>query len=128
MRKYAIWNKCDDICTATGNVYTAEQWKEKHPIAKRADVIIVCAAGTVNGMIFGILSQMQQEREALGADFSKCKTDDEILEAIEIFDEEMNTQQDCEVSNEELTATSLASIAASLEYQNMMTLEDTEVE
>lgn len=29
-----------------------------------------------------------------------------------------------EVSNEELTATSLASIAASLEYQNMLTLDD----
>lgn len=29
-----------------------------------------------------------------------------------------------EVSNEELTASSLASIAASLEYQNMLTLDD----
>lgn len=29
-----------------------------------------------------------------------------------------------EISNEELTATSLASIAASLEYQNMLTLDD----
>ena len=29
-----------------------------------------------------------------------------------------------EVSNEELTATSLASIAASLDYQNMLTLDD----
>ena len=31
------------------------------------------------------------------------------------------------VSNEEITATALASIAASLEYQNMMTLPDEEV-
>lgn len=33
-----------------------------------------------------------------------------------------------EMSNEELTATSLASIAASLEYQNMLTLDDTVAE
>jgi hypothetical protein len=67
-----------------------------------------------------------------GADFSNCVTDEEKLAVIEAFDDEREKAQkessNTSISNEELTATSLASIAASLEYQNMLTLDDVEVE
>ena len=49
-----------------------------------------------------------------------------MLDAIEAFEDAQNAPGEA-VSNEELTATSLASIAASLEYQNMLTLDDAEV-
>ena len=52
--------------------------------------------------------------------------DQEVLDAIEAFEDAQNAPGEA-VSNEELTATSLASIAASLEYQNMLTLDDAEV-
>lgn len=125
MKKYAIWNKKDPILTHTGRIYTPEQWIEKYPIAGLDSITVVCAAGEINGAIFGTLGSMVQKAESQGCDFSHCTTNEEKLKAIEAFEDAMNAPSG--VSNEELTATSLASIAASLEYQNMMTLEDVEV-
>lgn len=49
-------------------------------------------------------------------------------EAIAAIEEIINAEPEVstEATNEDITASSLASIAASLEYQNMMTLEDVE--
>jgi hypothetical protein len=126
MKRYAIWNKVDPILTPVGEVFTAEKWIERYPIAGVASITVECAAGEINGGFFGTLGQMKQMCEAQGADFSACTTNEEILEAIEAFEDAQNAPSD-KVSNEELTATSLASIAASMEYQNMLTLPDEEV-
>ena len=69
---------------------------------------------------------MKQICAQQGCDFSACGTDQEVLDTIEAFEDAQNAPGEA-VSNEELTATSLASIAASLEYQNMLTLDDAEV-
>ena len=127
MKRYAIWDKKSQIITPIYEVLTAEQWMQRYPVAALENVTVVCSAGEVNGGFFGTLGQMKQTCETRGCDFSACKTNEEILEAIEAFEDAMNAPSG-EISNEELTATSLASIAASLEYQNMMTLEDVEVE
>lgn len=127
MKRYAIWNKKDSIITPIGEVLTPEQWIERYPAAGLDRITVVCAAGEVNGAFFDTLGKMVQMYENLGCDFSACTTDEEKLEAIEAFEDAANAD-DGTVSNEELTATSLASIAASMEYQNMLTLEDTEVE
>ena len=123
MKRYAIWDKQSPILTPIGEVLTAEQWIERYPIAGVETITVVCAAGEINGGFFCTLGQMVQMYEAQGADFSACTTAEEKLEVIEAFEDAMNTPSTA-VSNEELTATSLASIAASMEYQNMMTLED----
>lgn len=125
MKRYSIWNKRDPIITPVGEVLTAEQWVERYPVAGLDNITVVGSAGEINGGFFGTLGQMVQRAEALGCDFSNCNTDEEKLATIEAFEDAMNTPTG--VSNEELTATSLASIAASLEYQNMLTLEDVEV-
>lgn len=127
MNKYKIWNKKEKIITPVGEVLTPEQWIDRYPVAGVEGIVVVCAAGEINGGFFGTLGQMKQMREQMGADFSNCTSDEEILEAIEAFDDDLNSQNEQSVSNEELTATSLASIAASLEFQNMMPLEDAEV-
>lgn len=127
MKKYAIWNKQDLILTPIGEVLTAEQWIERYPIAGIETITVVCAYGEINGAFFGTLGQMVQMYEQQGADFTACTTDEEKLEVIEAFDEQRNKAQETGVSNEELTATALTSIASSLEYQNMMTLDDVEV-
>lgn len=131
MKKYAIWNKKDNILTPIGEVLTPEQWIERYPIAGVESITVLCAGGEINGAFFGTLGSMVELYEKQGVDFSACKTAEEKLAVIEAFDEERE-QAEKEasanaVSNEELTATSLASIAASMEYQNMMTLEDVEV-
>ena len=127
MRKYSIWNKKDNILTPIGEVLTPEQWIERYPVAGVENITVVCASGEINGAFFGTLGQMVQMYENQGADFSACITNEEKLAVIEEFEKSLNEVDPNFVSNEELTATSLASIAASLEYQNMLTLEDTEV-
>lgn len=123
--KYAIWNKKDPIITPIGEVLTAEQWIQRYPVAGLDSITVVCAAGEINGAFFGTLGQMVDMYDDMGCDFSACATANDKLAAIEAFDKARNDTS-AAAANEDLTATSLASIAASLEYQNMMTLEDTE--
>ena len=134
MARYAIWNKKDYILTPIGEVLTAKQWVERYPIAGVESITVVCAAGEINGAFFGTLGQMVEMYSKQGCDFSGCKTDEEKLAAIEAFEEvkeaerkaQAQAQAEAEAANAELTAMSLASIAASMEYQNMLTLEDVE--
>lgn len=125
--KYAIWNKKDDIITPVGEVLSAEQWIERYPVAGLEHITVVCSAGEINGGFFGTLGQMVMLCESRGADFSACKTEEEKLALIEEFESAAASAVAEVVSNEEITASALSSIAASLEYQNMMTLEDAEV-
>ena len=130
--RYAIWNKKDNIITPVGEVLTAEQWIQRYPVAGVDGIDVVCSAGVINGGFFGVLAQMVQTYENNGCDFSSCTTAEEKLQAMEDFDKaaaeaaaEAATNR--EASTDEVTAASLASIAASLEYQNMMSLEDAAV-
>lgn len=135
MNRYAIWNKQDVILTPIGEVFTAEQWIQRYPIAGIDSITVICAAGEINGAFFGTLGQMVEMYTEQGCDFSTCETAEEKLAAIEAFDEAnriaaaeaAKSAAETEASNAELSATSLASIAAQLEYQNMMTLDDVEV-
>lgn len=131
MKKYAIWDKKSDIITPNGKVYTAEEWKEKYPAAKLDSVTVICGAGEINGAYFSTLGQKVAEYERYGCDFSECKTSKEKLAVIEAYDEareaEANAAARESEANASLTADSLASIAASLEFQNMMSLPDVEV-
>ena len=131
MKRYAIWNKKDDIITRTGEIYTAEQWIAKHPMFGLDNVTAVCAAGETNGSFYIALGDFVNIYTSYGCDFSGCNTDEEKLEAIEAF---MDAREAAEAEavanakmNENITADSLASIAASLEFQNMLALEDVEV-
>ena len=132
MKRYSIWNKQDNIITPVGEVLTPEQWIQRHPVAGVDGITVLCAAGEINGGFFGTLGQMVDAYTHQGADFSACTTDEEKLAVIEAFDDEREAAQKeaaaNAAANEDLTSSSLASIAASLEYQNMMTLEDVEVQ
>lgn len=123
-KRYAIWDKTSPVITPIGEIYTPEEWIVKYPVAGLDNIVVVCGAGEINGSFFGTLGQMVQIAESDGVDFSGCTTNEEKLEVIEAWEDARNTPNG--VSNEELTATSLASIAASMEFQNMMTLDDVE--
>lgn len=130
MKRYAIWNKKDPVITPIGEVLTAEQWIARYPMAALDSITVICAAGEINGGFFGTLGQMVNMYENEGCDFSTCITPEEKLAAIEAFEDKRNADSiaasENAKANEELNASSLASIAASLEYQNMMTLDDVE--
>ena len=135
MNKYAIWNKIDPILTPIGEVLTAEQWVQRYPIAGVETINVVCAAGEINGAFFGTLGSMVDMYAKQGCDFSACETAEDKLAAIEAFEDareaeaaaQAKIKAEQEAMNAELNASSLASIAAQLEYQNMMTLPDEEV-
>lgn len=128
MAKYAIWNKKDPMLTPVGDVFTAQQWIEKHPVAGLDHITVVCAGGEINGAFFGTLGQMVDMMEREGCDFSSCVTAQDKLNVIEAFEDERNAEAAREAKKQaEMTAASLASIAAQLEYQSMMTLPDEEV-
>ena len=118
MKRYAIWNKQDPILTPVGEVFTAEQWIERYPVAGVPSITVVCGAGEINGAFFGTLGQMVQMYEAQGADFSACETDEDKLAVIEAFEDAVNAP-----SGE---ATAEERIAAALEYQVMASLPDEE--
>ncbi len=136
MKRYSIWNKTDPIITHIGEVLTAEQWIERYPVAGVPTVTVLCAAGEINGGYFGTLGQMVATYEREGCDFSACETDEDKLAAIEAFEDAREEaaraaaqeKAELEAFHNELNASSLASIAASMEYQNMMTLPDAEEE
>lgn len=125
MKRYAIWDKTSPVITPIGEVFTAEQWMARYPVATLDHITVVCSAGEINGGFFGTLGQMVLMYEDK-ADFSKCETPEDKLAVIEAYEDAQNAASNI-VSNEELSATSLASIAASLEFQNMMILPDEEV-
>lgn len=131
MKRYAIWNKKDLILTPVGEVFTAEQWIERYPIAGIDTITIICSAGEINGGFFGTLGQMVSTYETMGCDFSNCETAEEKLEAIEAFEdareEEAKAKAEQEALKAEMNTAALTSIAASMEYQNLLSLPDEEI-
>lgn len=134
MRRYQIWDKQSPVLTPSGAIFSAEQWIEKYPIATLDTITVVLAAGEINGALFATLGDMMRRAEADGCDFSTCTTDEERLQTIEDYEaacakaaQEAAEKAAAEkAAKEEANLTSLASIAASMEYQNMLTLEDVE--
>ena len=112
MKRYAIWDKVSPVIVPTGKVFTAQQWKDKYPVAELDSITVVCAAGEVNGGFFGTLGQMVQLYAAQGADFSACQSDEDKLAVIEAFEDAMNAPS-TEPTAEERQAAALEFIAMS---------------
>lgn len=119
MSRYAIWNKSDPIFTPIGEVLSAEQWIARYPIAGVETIKIVCAGGEINGAFFGTLGQMKENAAQLGCDLTGCETDQDILDAIEAFEDAVNAAPAGPSTDER--------IAAALEAQVMMSMPDEEV-
>ena len=122
MSRYAIWDKKSDIITPSMDVFTAEEWMERYPAARRDDVKIVCSGGQINGGVIGTLDQWIENYKTNGSggykcDFTGCETDQDYLDRIEQFEDFVNYNRP--PSAEER-------IAAALEAQVMLSLPDVE--
>ena len=135
MSKYQIWNGTDTIYTyGPPYKFTPEEWMEKYPWAEFTPCVI-SAEGVINGAFCMPLTELITHATKRGCDFSGSTTDIEKLTALEDFEDAQEAKSkvaeaeanSAKAMNDELTAMSLASIAASMEYQNMMTLPDEEV-
>lgn len=110
MARYKIWNRTDNIYTPVGEELTPEQWISRYGWIRNPAAVPVVADGLINGAFSGELSQMRQIYENQGADFSECKSNEEVLAEIEAFEDLMNTPSD-EPTIEERTAAALEFIA-----------------
>ena len=134
MSKYKIWNKTETVYTyGPPFKFTPEEWSAKYPWSEIATCVI-SGEGPINGAFCMPLDEMVAMASRDGCDFSTCTTDEEKLVAIEAFEKAREEEAKAaaqekaatEAQNAAINADSLASIAASMEYQNMMTLEDVE--
>lgn len=110
MARYKIWDRKTPILTYVGRVYTAEEWMDKHPVFRIADIVPVCGGGEINGAVMATLGGLVEKAERDGCDFSDCVTDEEKLARVEEFE---SRPKETVVSAEER-------IAAALEYQNAL--------
>lgn len=122
-RKYQIWDKQSPVACYTGQVFTAEEWIEQHPIINLPGVVPVMEAGDTAGGSFATLGQLKRNAEMMGAVFSEGLTDEELLEAIEDFEAEINAPVDPDT----LPPTTEERTAAALELIAMSSLPDVEV-
>ena len=118
MSRYKIWDKESNVITPVGEVLTPAQWIERYPVANVLPT--VCGGGAINGAYFGIYDEMIDLYTKNGCDFSECNTEQEHLDKIEEFEDEMNTVDTSVVSTDER-------IASALEAQVLMSMPDEEV-
>lgn len=124
MAKYQIWNRKDTVITPSGEVFTPEQWVAKHPICGVESIKTVISGDVINGALLYEFSGFVKRMEKAGCDFSACTTDEEYLDAIEVF-EEAQAQAAAAAAQE---ATTDERIVAALEAQVMMSLPDEDTE
>lgn len=115
--RYQIWNKTDDVYTPSGAHFTAEEWAAQYPWVKIPGAKMIITTGVING---GAAMEFESTKDFYrnqGAAITDSMTDEEVLAAIEEF--ENNPPDAKEPSNEER-------IAAALEAQVMLAEPETE--
>lgn len=129
--KYAIWDKQSDIYTLgrdaeTGKMqWTAEEYIETHaPWAAIPAVKVIVGGGTINGTFFMEFEATKDFYQKQGAPIADGMTDDEVLLAIEEWED--HPPQPEPVEDE--TAILLERVAAALEFNNILNMPDIEEE
>lgn len=115
MARYQIWDKATDIYTPSGDRFTAQQWLERYAWAAAPGAKMIITTGIINGgcaMEFGATKEVYRRQ---GAAITDDMTDEEVLAAIEDFED--NPPGADEPSVEERTA-------AALEFLAMNSLPD----
>lgn len=85
--RYQIWDKVSDIYTPSGAKNTPEQWKAKYPWVNIPGAKMIITAGIING---GAAMEFTATRDAykkMGATITEGMTDEEVLAAIEDFED-----------------------------------------
>lgn len=117
LKRYAIWDKTSHVYTPAGEDLTPEEWISRYSWINASGAVPVVAKGLINGGFCGELSQMKDFAEDAGATFEDGLTDEELLLAIEAWEDLVNTPSS-EPSTEERTATALEQIAAGTTSEN----------
>lgn len=122
-KRYAIWDKVSDIYTPVGERLSAQQWIDRYGWIKAPGSVPIVAAGLINGALIDELGQMKSRYEQQGCTFTESMSNQEILDAIEAFEDQRAA--DAKVAAEEAANTPSAEerLAAAVEFQNLLAME-----
>lgn len=114
MSRYQIWDKKKDIYTPGRDEngkshFTAEEWKNLYPWIMIPGAKMIITADPINGGAALEFNSTVEQYKRIGADITDGMSDDEILAAIEEF--ENNPPGADEPSVEERTAAALEFLA-----------------
>lgn len=109
--KYQIWDKTSTVYTPVGEAISPEDWINRYQWINIPGAVPVVASGLMNGAYIGELSQMKTYAEMSGATFEEGLSDEELLDAIAAYEDELNKQAAETVSVEERTAAALEMLA-----------------
>lgn len=115
MARYQIWDGTSNIYTPSGEKNTPAQWRARYPWVNIPGAKMIITAGKING---GAAMEFNATRDAykrIGAAITDGMTDQEVLAAIEAFED--NPPGANEPTVEERTA-------AALEFLAMNSLPD----
>lgn len=118
MSRYQIWDKKSNVITPIGEQLTPAEWLSRYPWAGFDGVKMVISGGVINGGCALVFNDMVEQYQRMGYDFSECGSDEEILELIEYIEDHPAVR--------EVEPTAEERIAAALEYQNLVSMEDAE--
>lgn len=85
--RYQIWNKTDDIITPSGAQFMATEWANRYPWAKISGVKMIITSGPINGGCALEFSATVAQYKKMGAAITDDMTDEEVLAAIEAFED-----------------------------------------
>lgn len=120
--KYQIWDKISNIYTPSGKMFTPAEWIEMYGWINMPGAVPVISTGRINGKFSGELHEMKEMYEGRGCIFTEDMTNEQILEAMEAFDEAK--AEEAKRAAEEAAATPSAEerLAAAMEFQNLMNM------
>ena len=106
--RYQIWNKTDEIYTPSGARFTAQEWADRYPWCKLPGAKMIITAGLINGGAAREFPAAVEQYKRLGAAITDGMTDEEVLAAIEDYE---NAPPPADPTVEERTAAALEFLA-----------------
>ena len=122
-KRYAIWNKTDDIYTPVGEKLTADQWIARYGWINAPGAVPIVAAGLINGALIDELGQMKTRYEQQGCVFTEEMSNQEILDAIEAFEAQRAAEAKAAAEEAANTPSAEERLAAAVEFQNLLAME-----
>lgn len=85
--KYKIWDKQSPIYTPSGQCLSADEWLEQYSWAKNQDAKMIIGNDLINGNVALEFEQTKNFYKQQGANITDVMSDEEVLAAIEDFEE-----------------------------------------
>lgn len=121
-KRYQIWDKVSDVYTPVGEKLTADQWIARYGWIKAPGAVPVVAVGLINGALIDELGQMKKRYEQQGATFDSSLSGQDLLDAIEAFEDEQAANAKAAAEEAAATPSAEERLAAAMEFQNLMNL------